>query len=330
MPMHVKPSRTCVVVLVSTLLTVPAPHASEPSQSRVEAALNNIVALHRPGQDGLATVWDGNKYIQCRRMPDQALRCESAGTLMQPSLGRVLVAERIARLAALGWHLDPSFGNYVQTFPYGLPPNQVAERILQTLKEAYDADLVNLEVQSDWISSEPCPPRNGPTQNLAGMINDSPAMAETAVYGCTYRALPDEPAPLIRAKADLINIYGARLAGEIQRLRVNIERRIFVVADTGGGYIQCGPQTSPPAIYCETQSAESWPVLARILTPPRVAQLHAAGFADPGRAPNYSKTYPLDTTRDSAIADELLTLLHDVYGYNGVPNLIFSSEKGRH
>jgi hypothetical protein len=61
-----------------------------------------------------------------------------------------------------------------------------------------------------------------------------------------------------------------------------------------------------------------------------VAQLHAAGFADPGRAPNYSKTYPLDTTRDSAIADELLTLLHDVYGYNGVPNLIFSSEKGRH
>jgi hypothetical protein len=218
----------------------------------------------------------------------------------------------------------------VQVFPHGLGARQTADTILQTLKEGYDADLVNLEVETDWIRSQPCPPRNGPTQNLAGMINDSPKMASTAVYGCAFHATPEEPLPVVRAKQDLINVYGARLAGEIQRLRVNLERSIFVVADTGGGYVQCGPQTLPPAIYCEAQSAESWPVLSRILTPARVAQLHAIGFVDPGRAPNYSKTYRLAAFTDSAIADELLTVLYEVYGYNGVPKLEFKSEKGPH
>ena len=92
------------------------------------------------------------------------------------------------------------------------------------------------------------------------------------------------------AAADLLATYGPRVTGEIQRLRINFERHIFVVFETGGGYVQCAPQTQPPAIYCEAQSADSWPVLARILTADRVARLHAAGFADPGRTPNYWKT----------------------------------------
>lgn len=301
------------------------------SQPGVEAALTNIMTLHRPGQDGLATIWDGNKYVQCRWMPERALRCEAAGALMQPSLGRVLSPERIARLAALGWHLDPGFGNYVQTFPSGLPVSQVADRVLQALKDGYDADLTSLEILSDWIKSSPCPPRNGPSQNLAGMINDSLAMAATAVRGCAYRPAPDHgPASLVHAAADLINIYGARVSGEVQRLRVNIDRRIFFVLDTGGGYVQCGSQSSPRAIYCEAQSPDSWPVLARILTPDRVARLRRAGFADPGRTPNYTKIYPLDDFSDAAISDELLTILHDVYGYNGSPKLGFNTEKGRH
>jgi hypothetical protein len=290
--------------------------------------LANIIALNRPGQDGLATIWDGNKYVQCRRTAD-SLRCESAGALMQPSLGRVLLPERVTRLAALGWHLDPSFGNYVQVFPIALPVSQIAERILQALRDGYDADLANLETRSDWISSEPCPPRNGPTQNLAGMINDDLAMSATAVYGCAYRPNPGrEPIAPLQSKADLLTIYGARVSGEIQRLRVNIDRRVFVVLDTGGGYVQCGPQSSPRAIYCEAQSAESWPVLAPILTPDRVARLHAAGFADPGRAPNYWTIYPADDFTDAAIADELVTILFDVYGYNGSPKLNFKTEKG--
>ncbi len=301
--------------------------ATQANQSRVQTALTNIMTLHRPGQDGLATIWDGNKYIQCRLQLDRALRCEAAGTLMQPSLARVLSPERIAKLQALAWTLDPSFGNYVQVFPSGLPVKDVAERILHALKEGYDADLTDLEVGSDWIKSEPCPPRNGPSQNLAGMISDAQSMAGFRVRGCTYKP-NDEPLPQVRSKADLINIHGTRVAGEIQRLRVNIDRQKFtwVVVDTGGGYIQCGTQP-PRAIYCEAQSAESWPVLARILTAERVARLHAVGFADPGRAPNYWKSYSLDELSDRAIAEELLTILYDVYAYNGVPKLEFKTER---
>ena len=68
------------------------------NQSRVEAALSNIITLQRPGQDGLATIWEKNKYVQCWLQPDRALRCEAGGTLMQPSLVRILSPERIARL----------------------------------------------------------------------------------------------------------------------------------------------------------------------------------------------------------------------------------------
>ena len=318
----------CFVAFAALLVSI-ACGPSQASQSRVEAAVTNILTLVRPGQDGLATIWDGNKYVQCRRMPEQTLRCEAAGALMQPSLGRILVPERIARLAASGWRLDPSFGNYVQVFPTELPARDIAERILQALREGYDADVTNLQVLSDWIRSEPCPPRNGRSQNLAGMINDSPSMMLTAVHDCSYKPAPDlETSPLVRTKADLHSVYGTRVSGEIQRLRINIDRKIFFVVDTGGGYIQCGPQP-PQAIYCEAQSAESWPVLARILTPDRVARLHATGFAEPGRAPNYWKTYAADQFTDAAIAEELLTILYDIYGYNGAPKLQFKTEKGR-
>jgi hypothetical protein len=259
-------------------------------------------------------------------MPDHALRCEAAGALMQPSLGHVLVPEKIARLAALGWRLEPSFGNYSQTFPGDLPASQVVDRILQALAEGYNADLANLEVQTDWIASQPCPPRNGPTQNLAGMINDAPAMAATAVRACAYTPAPSLS---VGSAADLINVYGTRVTGEIQRLRVNIDSQIFVVLETDMGFVQCAPQTSPGAIYCEAQSADSWPALTSLLTPERVARLHGAGFADPGRAPNYWKTYPVEQFEDVAIARELLTILYDVYGYNGLPKLKVATEKGR-
>jgi hypothetical protein len=114
----------------------------------VEAALDNITTLNRLRQDGYATIWDGNKYVQCKRLPDRSLRCEAAGTFMQSSLERVLTPERVTRLTALGWRLDPSFGNYVQTFPADAASSFVAERILQVLAEAYNADIAELEVQS--------------------------------------------------------------------------------------------------------------------------------------------------------------------------------------
>ena len=83
-----------------------------------------------------------------------------------------------------------------------------------------------------------------------------------------------------------------------------------------------------PAIYCEAESADSAPVLASVLTPERVVRLHAAGFSDPGRAPNYWRIYRFDEFNDAAIARELLTILYDVYGYNGSPKLTVATEKG--
>lgn len=304
-----------------------AAKAADPAanRSRIEAALSNIVSLERPGQDGLALIWDGNKYVQCRRMVDHSLRCEAGGALLQPSLAHVLTPERIARLAKLGWQLDPSFGNYAQIFPATTPVNQMSEKILKALKEGYDANLADLGVRSDWIKSQPCPPRNGPTQNLAGVINDAPSMAATAIHGCAYTT-PGSPS--IQSVADLIGVYGPRVTGEIQRLRINIDRRVFVVFDTTGGYVQCESETQPNAIYCEVQSADSWPMLSAVLTPERVARLHAVGYADPGRAPNYSKTYLLEKFDDAAIAHELLTVLYQVYSYHGAPKLKIKTEKG--
>jgi hypothetical protein len=314
-------------VMFSILLASSGYGAAAPpqaAQSRVEAALGNIASLERPGNDGLATVWDGNKYVQCRRMPDHVLRCEAGGALMQPSLGRVLTPQRIARLDALSWRLDPSFGNYVQVFAADLSASKIAEKILSALADGFEADLSNLEVRTDWIASRPCPTRNGPTQNLAGAINDAPAMAATAIRACAYTPPPSSP---IRTAVDLIDLHGARATGEVQRLRVNLDREIFVVFATQIGFVQCAPQTSPGAIYCEAQSADSWPALTSVLTPERVARLHTAGFTDPGRAPNYWKNYPLDQFDDGAIARELLTILHDVYGYEGSPTLEITTEK---
>jgi hypothetical protein len=299
------------------------------SQSRVEAALDNITALNRPREDGYATIWDGNKYVQCQRLPDRSLRCEAAGTLMQSSLERVLTPERIARLTALGWRLDPSFGNYVQTFPADAASNFVAEKILQVLGEAYNADIAELEVQSTWVPSEPCPPRNGPSQNLADIVSTAPSMATTAVHACAYKPASNLGPNLPANSADeLIGFYGAKVTAEIQRLRVNARRRVFAVFEAGIGYVQCEPDISPPTIYCEAQSAESWQALASVLTPDRVNRLHDLGFADPGRGPNYWKNYPTEQIDDAAIARELLAVLHDVYGYNGQPTLKVKTEEG--
>ena len=297
------------------------------SEMRVEQALQNILSLQRPHQDGYATIWDGNKYIQCGLARGGGLRCEAAGSLMQPTLARLLTADRTELLAQLGWALDPRFGNYVHVFSATAEPKQVAIHLLLVLNLIYDADVANLEVHTDWIAREPCPPRNGPGQNLAGMISDAPSMASAAVHACRF--VDDSPVSVTpESTAGLIFRYGPRVTGEIQRLRVNLDRQVHVIFDTGIGYIQCETQTKPDAIYCEAQSADTWAALGAVLTPDRIARLHAAGYADPGRAPNYWKAYPIDTTKDADIAAEVLTQLHDAYGYAGAAPLEIVTEKG--
>ncbi|MBI5131302.1 MAG: hypothetical protein HZA66_17845 [Rhodopseudomonas palustris] len=311
------------LIAVLVLGVGPGGAAAQTPVDRIDAALQNITSISRKDRVGYATAWDGNKYVQCRRLPTREMRCESAGTVLQPSLARVLNAERQTRLTALGWVLDPAFGNYVRQFPADAPTAEIAGHVLKALTEAYDAKTADLEVSTAWVVDIPCPPRNGPSQNLAGLVNDAQAMLPTAVIACSYKA----PAPPLKADTTeaLIALYGPTVTAEIQRLRINATRQVHVVFDSAIGYIQCMPETPPVAFYCEAQSAESWPALSAVLRPDRVTRLTAAGYAEPGRAPNYSKSYPMTMT-DAAIAGEILTLLHDVYGYAGSTKLKIRTE----
>ena len=178
----------------------------------------------RPGRVGCATFWDGNKYIQCRRLPQRDLRCEATGASMQPSLRKRLTGDRLSHLAALGWVLDPSFGNYVQTFAADVPSGRIADHILRTWIEVYDADPAGLEFGTAWVPDMPCPPRNGPTQNFAGSMNDASSMLPTAVLTCSHPPTTKTPQTAGSAK-ELIALYGATVTAEIQRLRDSLMLR---------------------------------------------------------------------------------------------------------
>ncbi len=179
-----------LAVLVVLGLIVAGPGLAEPSATTtwVIEGLDNIRNLTRPRQDGYTAIWDGDKFVQCHAHSDQSLSCEAAGATMQPSLARVLTPDRKQRLTSLGWRLDPSFGAYTKTFAPTVSLDQVADRILTVLSQAYDADLTRLYVQTRWVAHQTCPPRHGPGQNRAGMIDDDPMMAQTAVHGCAYSA----------------------------------------------------------------------------------------------------------------------------------------------
>lgn len=318
---------TLIAVLLGLFAAAERSAAQSDTKTRVEEALQNITAIVRKGRIGYATIWDGNKYVQCRRQADRSLRCEAAGTVLQPSLHSVLTGERLSRLAAFGWTLDPSFGNYARTFAANVPDADVADALLQTLSEAYGADTASVEIETTWIADVPCPPRNGLSQNLAGVINDARSMRATAIRTCSYVAKPDATTKA-QSVDQLVATYESTVTSEIQRLRINAARHVYVVFNAGIGYVQCMPDKQSGEIYCEAQSAESWSALESILTPERIAMLHKAGYADPGRAQNYWKDYPLDKYSDAALAREILTLLHEVYGYAGMPALKISTEIG--
>jgi hypothetical protein len=312
--------RAALVAATIGLCGATDPGMAQTAGSRIDEALQNITTLVRVGRVGYATFWDGNKYVQCRRLRERELRCEAAGMSMQPSLRSVLSGDRLSRLAALGWVLDPSFGNYAQTFPADMPSGRVADHILRILTEAYDADVAGLEINTKWVVDVPCPPRAGFTQNLAGSVNDAPSMQAAAIHGCSYKPASKTPQTAGSA-AELIALYGATTTAEIQRLRINVAREVFAIFDAGIGYVQCMPENPPPALYCEAQSAESWAALAAVLTPERVSLLRSVGYAEPGRAPNYWKIYQFNKVSDAAIASEILTILYEVYGYTGTAEL---------
>jgi hypothetical protein len=178
-----------LAVLVLLGLLVAGKGSAQPASTRpkVIEALDNVRNLTRPQQDGYATIWEGDKYVQCHALSDQSLSCEAAGAVMQPSLAGLLSPERKRRLTSLGWRLDQSFGAYTQIFPPAVGLDKVADSILASLSQGYDADLTFLEVQTRWVGHQACPPRRGPGQVLAGIVDDSPMAAPTAVQGCAYK-----------------------------------------------------------------------------------------------------------------------------------------------
>lgn len=77
------------ITLLITLGATAAPtYAEEAAVDRLDAALQNITSIVRAKKVGYATIWDGNKYVQCHRLLSREMRCEAAGPTLQPSLKR--------------------------------------------------------------------------------------------------------------------------------------------------------------------------------------------------------------------------------------------------
>ena len=111
---------TAMLAFVAASMAMPAVARADPpaaTQALMSAALQNIQVLDRPGSDGYATFWDGDKYVQCGQAEGGGFRCEAAGAAMQPSLAPILTPEKVRGLLEQGWKVDPSFGNYVRVFP---------------------------------------------------------------------------------------------------------------------------------------------------------------------------------------------------------------------
>jgi hypothetical protein len=66
--------------------------------------------------------------------------------------------------------------------------------------------------------------------------------------------------------------------------------------------------------------------IARILTPERKAKLIAAGFTPPGRVMNCSRFYPDAEYNMPLLAEALLRILKEAYGYQGAPAMEVSTE----
>ena len=290
--------RTLFVIIIAGLYGGPGRAEERGLVQNVRAALDNIAAVSRPGEIGYATAWDGNLFVQCS-IAEAVTVCEAAGSRMQPSLAHVINAQRLLELE---WVTDDTFGNYVRTFGAEYATEGIAGELVRLLVEGYGADPSTTEVETRWVSKVTCPPRNGPTQNLAGMISDGPAAIPICAYSAPETASVQSLEPIIES--------------EIQRLRLNADEPVFVVFDAGIGYVQCAPEPSLQAIYCEAQSAESWPALGAMLTPGAIKLLHKAGFEDPGRSPNYWKYYSFDFT-DAEIASEVSGILRSVYRFDG-------------
>ncbi len=183
------------MAMAAALLSLTTGWASPESvMVRLNDGLRELATSHSRGRELVVTVWDGDRYVQCRRPEPKVLRCEAAGARLQPSLAHVLTADRVHKLTERGWRLDPSFGNYASTYPVDALSEAVMSEVLLALQFGYGVDISALEVKTDWVPREACPRRNGPGQNRASMIDYAPSTAAASIHACAYTP-PPGPAP---------------------------------------------------------------------------------------------------------------------------------------
>jgi hypothetical protein len=163
-------------------------------------------------------------------------------------------------------------------------------------------------------------------QSLNGIVAPPSALGMTALgsaysppkHIATTLLPPIAPTPIPKLTApDLVAIYKSQLERQLQRLKTKSDHDLFIIMDSESGYIQFRMDLENRIIFCEAASVKSSPLIAQRLTHGNIARLHKAGFADPGVTPNYWKIYPLERFTDAAIAEETISLMHNVYNYEG-------------
>ena len=303
-------------------------------QSQIVAGVSSVLVPIEKTRDGVLTVSDGNMFVQCLASHSLPVwRCEAAGLEGQPWLRHVLTPERQDRLIALGFKPDPSFGNFVADRPRPTAPEALADLILRALTEGYGVRPDDLTIHAERIASARCHKRMKAGADRGGSIlTPHWGHAQDAVAGCGTRG-PDHmnsddasvmPQPDGRDTRSEYLIY---MAEELKRLESVTDSH--VIFDGGPAYVQCANDVEDKQLYCEAASADAVGApIERILTPDRIAKLREAGFSPPGKAMNYWRFYPQAEYTKAAVAQALLDVLKDAYGYYGAPKMNVETEQG--
>ncbi|HTH99028.1 MAG TPA: hypothetical protein VL574_16545 [Stellaceae bacterium] len=326
-----------LALLTFSRLTAPAmaddAKDTEALRQKLSQAIAGTLAQPKPDRDGIVTASEANIYAQCRQSPLlTAWRCETAGIAMQPSLRLILSRKRQDALSELGLQIDETFGNFAMNMPTDTDPEALADILIRALIDGYGADPGKVKVDARYLPTQTCPIRTGWTQSDAGAINIWPSMKSVSGPFCNLAEArqppqdmgagseaspgPPIPTPANQRHFDIVTAYTPAVARELARIRTaDTKDDPWFILDTAHGYVQCAPDDDQ--FYCEAASAESVPELKPWLTPERKDVLHKAGYEDPGRHQNYVAHYPYKSFGDVKVAVLLLSVLRDVYGYDG-------------
>lgn len=318
------------------MAAIPLSVRGDPAPSaQLVAGIRAVLVPASERRDGVLTVSDNNLYVQCLNthvLP--GWRCEAAGLEGQPWLEHVLTSDRQKQLIALGFKPDPQFGNFTAILPRTTAPDILAARILEVLA-VYGAKPEDVKTKADWLKSRHCQRRIKVNHDRGGSIlTPQWGFPQDAEEGCGLAsgadALNYDDPTAIMPQADGIDLearYIPAMTAELTRIAADPEA--YAIFEAGPAYVQCMPDDEDRSMYCEAASGDAVgnPV-ERILTPERKAKLIAAGFEPPGKVMNYRRLYPRAQFDMKTLANALLDVLRDAYGYQGAPPMKVSIEDG--